>query len=111
VDRSPRPVALAVGDTVADLPMLREAALRFAPAHADPRLSREGVERLRAPYQAGLALAVGRLIGHEPGGCPACRAPRLGPEADLLISLLSAGEAGRAELARRFLRLRRQARR
>jgi hypothetical protein len=105
-----RPPALAVGDTLADLPMLRDAALRFAPAHADPRLSREGVERLRAPYQAGLALAVARLIGHEPGSCPACRAPRLSAESDLLVGLLSAGEAGRLELTRRFLRLRRRTR-
>ena len=107
---SDQPLALAVGDTAADLPMLREADLRFAPAHAQGALSREGVELLEAPYQAGLALAVGRLIGHEPGSCRVCRAPRLSETADLLVELLSAGEARRLELARRFLRLRRRAR-
>jgi haloacid dehalogenase-like hydrolase len=103
-------LSVAVGDTVADLPMLREAGLRFAPAHATPALSGQGVELLEAPYQAGLAVAVGRLIGHEPGCCPACRPPRLSVEADLLVALLSAGEAGRLELARRFVSLRRRAR-
>jgi hypothetical protein len=103
------PLALAVGDTVADLPMLRQAALRFAPRHASAALARQGVELMEAPYQAGLALGVGRLIGHEPGSCPACRAPGLSGEAELLVALLSAGEAGRLELARRFVRLRRRA--
>jgi len=104
------PLSLAVGDSTADLPILREADLRLAPAHAATALSREGVELLPAPYQAGLALAVGRLIGHDPGSCPACRAPLLGERAELLLELLSAGEAGRLELARRFARLLRRVR-
>jgi hypothetical protein len=103
-------LAFAVGDTAADLPMLREAALALAPAHARHRLGREGVETMRAPYQAGLAEAVARLLGHAPGTCPACRPPRLSPEDSLLVSLVSVGEGGRVELARRFLRLTSQAR-
>lgn len=103
-------LALAVGDTAADLPMLREAALAFAPANAQATLRREGVEVLPAPCQAGLAQAAERLLGHEPGACPACRAPQLSPEAALLLEVLSAGERGRVELARRLLQLRRRVR-
>jgi len=103
-------LAFAVGDTAADLPMLREAAIACAPAQARRLLKREGVEVVSAPYQAGLALAVGRLLGHEPGSCPTCRAPELTPENALLVSLLSAGECRRVGLARRFLELRRRVR-
>jgi haloacid dehalogenase-like hydrolase len=105
-----RLLALAVGDTAADLPMLGQATLAFAPANAQATLRREGVEVLSAPCQAGLAQAVERLLGHEPGACPACRAPQLSPEAALLVEVLSAGERGRVELARRFLQLRRRVR-
>jgi hydroxymethylpyrimidine pyrophosphatase-like HAD family hydrolase len=103
-------LALAVGDTAADLPMLRQAALAFAPANAQAALRREGVEVLPFPYQAGLAQAAERLLGHEPGACPVCRAPQLSPQAALLVEVLSAGERGRVELARRFLQLRRRLR-
>ena len=98
-------LALAMGDTVADLPLLREASLALAPSQARRTLRHEGVGLMRAPYQAGLAAGVGRLLGHEPGACPACRAPQLGPESALLVALLSAGEGGRLGLTRRFLRL------
>ena len=104
----PRTIALAVGDTASDLPMLREAALAFAPAHARQALRGSGVPIVGAPYQAGLALAVGRLLGHKPGTCPVCRAPRLGEDDALLVSLLSATESGRARMIGRFFRLRRR---
>jgi hydroxymethylpyrimidine pyrophosphatase-like HAD family hydrolase len=103
-------LALAVGDTASDLPMLREATQAFAPANAQAALRREGVEVLPASCQAGLALAVERLLGHEPGACPGCRAPQLSAEAELLIAVISAGERGRIDLVRRFLRLRRRVR-
>jgi hypothetical protein len=103
-------LALAVGDTDEDLPMLREAALAFAPAQGRRALRRSGVEVLRAPYQAGLATAVERLLGHRPGACPACREPRLDPDAAILVALVSAGECGRLRLAWELLRLTRLAR-
>ncbi|MDX6628446.1 MAG: hypothetical protein QOH00_692, partial [Gaiellales bacterium] len=109
-ERGEPALAFAVGDTAADLPMLREARLAFAPAHAGDDVRRAGVEIMTAPYQPGLALAVGRLLGHEPGACPVCRPPRLSAGAELLVGLLSVGEWGRAEQARRFQRLRRRVR-
>ena len=100
-------LALAVGDTEADLSMLRLAHLAFAPANAQPSLRRSdiGVQVVRAPYQAGLALAVERLIGHAPGACARCRPPSLAPEAKLVLDILSAQERGRLGIARRFLAL------
>lgn len=102
-----RVLAFAIGDTASDLPMLREAELAFAPSNATRATREDGVEALPVSYQAAVSVAVGRLVGHPPGGCPACRAPTLTPEATLLVTLLSAQEGGRVELARRFLRLRR----
>jgi 3-deoxy-D-manno-octulosonate 8-phosphate phosphatase KdsC-like HAD superfamily phosphatase len=100
-------LALAVGDTAADLSMLRRATLAFAPANASSTLRHEGTSTrvLRAPYQAGLSLAVERLIGHAPGTCPTCRPRPLTREADLLLSVISAQERGWLGLSRRFLRL------
>ena len=109
-DRGTPVLALAVGDTAADLPMFREAELALAPAHAGEAVRSAGVGVMEAPYQPGLALAVGRLLGHEPGDCPACRPPLLSADAELLVALLSVGERGRIDHARRFLQLRRRVR-
>jgi haloacid dehalogenase-like hydrolase len=100
-------LALAVGDAATDLPMLRRATLAFAPANAASTLRHEGAGTrvLRAPYQAGLSLAVERLIGHTPGTCPTCRPQPLTREADLLLSVISMQERGWVGLSRRFLRL------
>lgn len=99
------PVALAVGDGFADLGMLRMARLGLAPAHADPRLRAAGIEQTRAPYQEGLAQAVGRLIGHSAGACSTCRPPELTPGERLVLTLLSAGQGGRRGLPVATLRL------
>jgi hypothetical protein len=100
-------LALAVGDTAADLSMLKRATLAFAPANASSTLRHErtSVRVLRAPYQAGLSLAVERLIGHAPGTCPTCRPRPMTREADLLLSAISVQEGGWLGLFRRFLRL------
>jgi hypothetical protein len=55
-----------------------------------------------------LALAVGRLLGHEPGTCRICRPPQLDEDDALLVSLLSASESGRVRMVERFFRLRRR---
>ncbi|MGZ4334452.1 MAG: HAD hydrolase family protein [Gaiellaceae bacterium] len=90
-------LALAVGDTASDLPMLREAGLALAPANAEEALRQNGIEILRAGYQAGLALAAERLIGHAPGSCPVCRVPpSASPEEALLEDVLALGERSRA---------------
>lgn len=90
------PVALAVGDTVSDLPLFAMATLACAPANADATVREAGIAVMGRPYQAGLALAVARLLRHRPGGCPTCRAPRLSAEADLLLAALAAQDVGKA---------------
>jgi O-antigen/teichoic acid export membrane protein/hydroxymethylpyrimidine pyrophosphatase-like HAD family hydrolase len=101
-----RPLAAAVGDTVEDLPLLAFAELAAAPAHAAPAVAGAGVRRERRPYQQGLALAVGRLLGHRPGACPVCRVPTRPPASVFLLAILGAREGGRFALCRRALALR-----
>lgn len=99
-----RPV-LAVGDSATDIPLLRWARHGFAPGNAAPEVRAAGVTVLRRPYQAGLADAVARLLGHPPGRCPVCRAPRLSPADAALAALLAVPEAGRAGMPVRLARL------
>ena len=65
------PVALAVGDTVSDLPLLACARLGLAPAHADAAVQRAGARRHQT--------VPGRL---RPGGWQAA-GPRARPLSDL----------------------------
>jgi len=95
-----RPLALAVGDTVEDLPMLRLAELPAAPANAEPELQR-GLEEISGWVsgqlcQAGLLDAVRRLLAHDPRECSTCkiRAP-LDPDDELLLTILGALDGGR----------------
>ncbi|MGH2874617.1 MAG: HAD family hydrolase, partial [Solirubrobacteraceae bacterium] len=99
-----RPCALAVGDSAPDLPLAQTAALACAPRHADPVLAR-GFQIMRSPYQAGLAQAVSRLLGHAPGGCARCSLPSGTPERALTRSLLGVAEHGRAGIVKRGLEL------
>jgi len=87
-----RPFALAVGDTVTDLPVFSLARLAAAPGHAE-ELRGAGVPVLKRKYQAGLAEAVARVIGHTPGGCHDCE-PRSSVESRLLLTILGAQEQG-----------------
>jgi len=103
---SARPLAAAVGDTVEDLPLLALAERTAVPAHAAPEVAGAGVRRERRPYQQGLALAVGRLLGHRPGACPVCRPPARPPATAFLLAILAAREGGRLTLCRRALALR-----
>jgi len=106
LDDTDVPIALAVGDTRTDVAMLRAARLGLAPGNAQRRAMRAGgVEVLTRSYQAGLAQAVERLLGHRPGGCPACRAPDLPGAERALLALLAIPEAGRRGTATRLLRL------
>lgn len=99
-----RPV-LAVGDSATDIPLLRWARNGFAPGNAAPAVREAGLTVLRRPYQAGLADAVGRLLGHPPGRCPVCRPPALSPADAALTALLAVPEAGRAGMPARLVRL------
>jgi hypothetical protein len=87
-------VALAVGDTAADAPMLVLARCAFVPAHATPQAMVAGAKRTRRPYQAGLALAVAELLGHRPGTCARCQVGQQTTERKLLLDLLSISEDG-----------------
>jgi hydroxymethylpyrimidine pyrophosphatase-like HAD family hydrolase len=96
---------LAVGDGVADLPLLRWAARGAAPANAAPEVLAAGVPTARRAYQAGLAEIIGKLIGHRPGGCPRCRPPEQSAEDRALLAVLALPGAGRAGAPARLLRL------
>jgi hydroxymethylpyrimidine pyrophosphatase-like HAD family hydrolase/adenine/guanine phosphoribosyltransferase-like PRPP-binding protein len=98
-------VALAVGDTAADAPMLALARSAFVPAHATPEAMVAGAKRVRRPYQAGLALAVAELLGHRPGSCARCRVGQQTTERELLLDLLSISEDGLRGLTLQTIKL------
>jgi hydroxymethylpyrimidine pyrophosphatase-like HAD family hydrolase len=103
---SPAPVAMAIGDTDEDLPMLRVADAGFAPANATPGVRDAGIEILNAPYAAGVEKAAGRVLGHRPGRCPVCRpAPVDDAGARALLTVLDAPRSGRRGLLRASVRL------
>ena len=88
-------VALAVGDSASDLPMLELATRAVAVANAGPEL-RGRVASARAAYQAGLLRAVHAELGHSPRHCAVCRPPRpSSPESRVLLTALSALDGGR----------------
>ncbi|WP_432845308.1 HAD family hydrolase [Amycolatopsis sp. CA-161197] len=87
-------VSWAVGDTAADLPMLRAARLAYAPGNADARVRASQVPVLRRQYAAGVAQAVALLIGHRPGTCGTCRPPASTARTRTLLTLLDASNAG-----------------
>jgi adenine/guanine phosphoribosyltransferase-like PRPP-binding protein len=93
-ERLDAPVALAVGDSAADLPMLALAERACTPARPDPEL-RGHARVMHRRYQAGLRAAVASLVGHSPRRCPVCRPPALPREAAVLVAALRAKDAGR----------------
>jgi hydroxymethylpyrimidine pyrophosphatase-like HAD family hydrolase len=101
----PRPLALAVGDGLADIPMFSLAQLAAAPAHAPAAVRRAAGRGMPRPYQAGFADAVTTLLGHRPGSCAVCSMPVLSPDAEAMMTLLSAQERGLASMASAALRL------
>ena len=88
------PLALAVGDSLSDLPVLEMAKRAVLPAHASPRLNRPGIRRYRTAYQAGLAQAVTDLIGHSPRDCEECQPPTFSENARYLLGLFAVQENG-----------------
>ena len=104
-------IALAVGDTGTDAPMLALAHAAFVPAHAGAEATAAGAARCRRPYQAGLSLAVAELLGHRPGGCAHCRLAPQTAERQLLLDLFSIAEDGPRGLALGALRLATRSRR
>jgi hydroxymethylpyrimidine pyrophosphatase-like HAD family hydrolase len=98
-------LALVVGDTTDDAPMLALGSRAFVPAHAPQQATRAGGTRVSRPYQAGFSQAVGELLGHRPGTCRLCRAPQATAERELLLDLLSIAEDGRRGLMLGALKL------
>jgi hydroxymethylpyrimidine pyrophosphatase-like HAD family hydrolase len=96
----------AIGDTAADLPLLRVSRHAYAPANADTAILAAGVRIMRSRFQAGLAQAVAIEIGHRPGVCHVCAPPRLGPRPRLLLLALSAQDQRRWGRLRTAARLR-----
>jgi hypothetical protein len=98
------PPLLAVGDGPADLPLLRWARLAAVPAHAR-RVAGDSMGVTRGAFQAGLADAVGGLLGHRPGGCSVCRPPSVPTETRAVLAILALPEAGRRGALARLARL------
>jgi hypothetical protein len=109
-DPAARRVQLAVGDAVADLPVLALAERAAAPRNADSAVRGAGVRVLERGYQRGLAQAVGELIGHDPGTCARCRMPAPDQRRRLLLTVLGARERGSPGMAAGLVRLHRLAR-
>ncbi|MDQ6614886.1 MAG: HAD hydrolase family protein [Actinomycetota bacterium] len=99
------PLAAAVGDTEADLPMLASAERGFLVGHADRSLRAAAPRVTRRPYQLGLAEATTHLVGHGPGTCPICAPPATSSDTAMLLALLALQEGGKLQMARRAARL------
>ncbi|MGA8015998.1 MAG: HAD hydrolase family protein [Candidatus Dormiibacterota bacterium] len=87
---------MAIGDTEADLPMLRLARRAYAPANSAEALRSSGIRTVNGSAQRGFAQAVAEEIGHRPGGCGVCRPQPLSARSRLLIAALEAADCGRA---------------
>src|SRR5205823_5363894 len=99
-------LALAVGDSAQDLPMLVRADRAAAPANADGTVRAAAIPIMRRPYGAGLVEAVSPLLGHPAGGCAVC-AP-VGVQSDdaaVLLAVLGALDGGAQEKALQAVRL------
>jgi hydroxymethylpyrimidine pyrophosphatase-like HAD family hydrolase len=95
-DHHGQPVALAIGDSDADVAMFAAAERAFAPANATAGAAAVA-RRLRKPYANGLLAAAAAFIGHAPGQCSRCRPiPPRSSDAALLLSWLGALNGGRA---------------
>jgi hypothetical protein len=95
--------AFAAGDSPPDLPLLAMAAMARAPRNA--RLGPGGVwvRLTRRSYQGGLAEAVGDLLGHQPGTCPACRPPGFPARTRALLAILDMRSHGLASIPSRAM--------
>jgi hydroxymethylpyrimidine pyrophosphatase-like HAD family hydrolase len=88
-------LALAVGDSAEDLPLMKLARQAMAPANADSTVQAAGIRILSKPHQLGVAQAVAELIGHAPGACSRCELTQLSARSRLLVTALAAQDARR----------------
>lgn len=110
-DRLDGAIALAVGDGQRDISAFSFARLAAAPRHAPRTVRAAAGWTAPNPYQAGLADAVGRLLGHRSGSCAACAIPAQPPLRLDLLTLISAQERGLRGMAAAALHVRRSIRR
>lgn len=97
-------LALAVGDTDADISLLEIAAKRGVPSHATSSLKAVANIKARHPYQVGLAEIVSEFLGHTIGSCPTCVGPTLSDEAKAMVALLQTTEGSKNAVPGRTLR-------
>jgi hypothetical protein len=103
--------ALAVGDSIDDLPMLRLGRRAAAPANADAALSRviasaePCIIRAKRPYGAGLLDLVSEVVGHRTRGCLMCAPPAPTSATALLLAALGALDGGAPHKARQAVML------
>jgi hydroxymethylpyrimidine pyrophosphatase-like HAD family hydrolase len=90
--------AMAVGDTVSDLPLFECAALARAPRNARLGAAGGGIRLTRHAYQAGLLDACAELVGHRPGRCPSCRPPGFAPRTRAMLAILDLRANGMASV-------------
>jgi hydroxymethylpyrimidine pyrophosphatase-like HAD family hydrolase len=89
-------LALAVGDTVHDLPMLALAERAYAPCNADGELRKAfsadpaRTHIVKGFFGAGLLEAVASFLGHDPRRCGQCRPPRGSQSAEMVLTTLAA---------------------
>jgi hypothetical protein len=97
-------LALAVGDTVADIPLLQCADKRGVPAHASADVQQHANVKTKQPYQAGLLEIVSSFLGHEAGSCATCAAPVMSDQTKAVLALLRTTESSRPAVGVRTLR-------
>ena len=98
-------LALAIGDSASDLPMLALAERPRAPANADETVRRGGVPQTRGVAHVGFIEAVTELLGHPIGGCARCRPARLDRRARLLLAAFGGQDVQRLGTASQALKL------
>lgn len=90
-------LALAVGGSAADLPLLRAAARPFVVTRrGEKRWPPAPLDRFRATRRvgsAGMLEAVSAFLGHDPTSCATCRPPRSSLDARLVLGALAAQDA------------------
>src|SRR5260370_17308995 len=81
-----RLLALGVGDSAEDLPMMKLARLALAPANSEPAVRAAGIRVLARAGQRGLAQAAAELIGHPPGKSGQCKVHDLPQRSRLMLT-------------------------
>jgi hydroxymethylpyrimidine pyrophosphatase-like HAD family hydrolase len=93
--------ALAIGDTLPDVPLLARADLARAPRNARFGSGAADIRRTRGAYQAGLSEACAELLGHRPGRCSACHVPGFTPRTKAMLTILDLRASGLATILSR----------